>query len=154
MIMNYEIVTLNEKLTAGISIKTINEDMKSVKDIGNLWSKFIEKGIYADIPNKLNGEVVGLYTEYEGDFTKPYKFMCCCEISTENNVKNYEIKKIPSGKYAKFTIKGDKTEAVGKAWSEIWQTPLQRKYDCDFEVYYNEKDNNGNEIIDIYISLI
>ena len=54
---------------------------------------------------------------------------------------------IPAGKYAKFQIHGDYIEAVSKAWSEIWNTPLDRTYTGDFEEYRTMED------IDIYIAI-
>lgn len=151
--MNYEIVTLKEKLVVGISIKTSNENLKSVQDIGALWQRFVGEGINNMIEDKVDHKAIGLYTEYEGDFTKPFKFMCCCEVSAIDHVNGYEVKKIPSGKYAKFTLKGNRTKVVGEAWQQIWQSDIDRKYSCDFEVYHNDGKDLNNETIEIFISL-
>ena len=53
---------------------------------------------------------IGLYTEYEGDFTKPYKFYAGVEVE--------EAQDLNEGLYVN-TIHGG-------------------KYDCDFEVYHND----------------
>lgn len=151
--MKYELVTLEKKVVVGKSIKTTNENGKSIKDIGAMWQQFIGEGIYASIKNKVDGKGIGLYTEYEGDCTKPYTFMCCCEVKKTDDIGNLDVKTINAGKYAKFTVKGDMVQAVGEAWSEIWSMDLDRKYDSDFELYHNDSEDMNNQTIDIFISL-
>ena len=88
------------------------------------------------------------------NYTKPYKFYCAVEVSDaiEDN-DDIITKVIPSGKYAKFTVKGNVQKAVGEAWEKIWNMDLDRKYSCDFEVYHNDSEDINNQTIDIYISL-
>ncbi|MCM1988321.1 GyrI-like domain-containing protein [Oceanirhabdus seepicola] len=151
--MKYEVVTLDKKVVVGKSIRTTNKNGQSMNDIGVMWQKFIGEGIYESIKNKVNGKVIGLYTEYEGDVTAPYTFMCCCEVAERNNNDDLDTKIISNGKYAKFTVKGDMVKAVGEAWCKIWEMDLDRKYDCDFEVYNNDSEDMNNQTIDIFISL-
>lgn len=152
--MEYEIVELEEKIVEGIAIKTTNEKGKAIQDIENMWQKFFGEGVYNKIRNKVNSKTIGLYTDYEGDYTKPYNFITCAEISkTSCNIDDRIIKIIPKGKYAKFVITGDIKEAVGKAWSKIWNMDLKRKYTCDFEEYLNVKENSLSQEIHIYISI-
>lgn len=152
--MKYEIVELEEKIIEGIDIKTINQEGKSIKDIGELWQKFFAEGIYGKIENKLNNKTIGLYTEYEGDYTKPYKFIVCSEVNEKSkNLENRITKIIPKGKYAKFIIKGDVQKSVGQAWQEIWNMNLNRKYTCDFEEYQNNTEDMNNQEIHIYIAI-
>lgn len=150
--MKYEIVKLEEKVVAGIRIKTSNQNGKAVQDIGETWQNLFTKGIYERIPNKVNSKTIGLYTEYEGDYTKPYTFIAGAE--TSQDVENNEIvsKIIPKGKYAKFVITGDVKNAVGQAWQEIWNMDLKRKYTCDFEEYQNNLKDMQQEI-HIYIAI-
>ncbi len=152
--MNYEIVNVQEKIVAGIGVETTNKNMKAMTDIGMLWGKFIGEKIIDSIPMRVNEKAIGLYTEYEGDYTKPYKFYCAVEISGVIEEKDDIVTKvIPSGKYAKFTVKGHMQKAVGEAWGKIWNMDLDRKYNCDFEVYHNDSEDINNQTIDIYISL-
>ncbi|WP_454054602.1 GyrI-like domain-containing protein [Clostridium sp. Marseille-Q7071] len=152
--MNYEIVNIQEKIVAGIGVETTNKNMKAMIDIGMLWGKFIGEKIIDSIPMRVNEKAIGLYTEYEGDYTKPYKFYCAVEISGVIEEKDDIVTKvIPSGKYAKFTVKGHMQKAVGEAWGKIWNMDLDRKYNCDFEVYHNDSEDINNQTIDIYISL-
>ncbi|MCT4631577.1 MAG: GyrI-like domain-containing protein [Firmicutes bacterium] len=150
--MNYEIVFLEEKLVVGKSIVTSNEGGKAIGDIADLWQNFIGDGIFDGIKNKQSSTGIGLYTDYEGDFTKPYRFMCCTEILSFDN-PDLELRKISAGKYAKFTVKGDVQIDIGKAWGEIWKMDLARKYSNDFEHYLYDSDDMKNQTVEIYIAI-
>lgn len=152
--MKYEIIELEEKAVAGIKIRTTNQDGKAIQDIGATWQKFFTEGIYENIQNKANNKTIGLYTEYEGDYTKPYTFIAGAEISPKAGIyQEVAIKVIPKGKYAKFVITGDVQNSVGQAWQEIWNMDLKRKYTCDFEEYQNNSRDMQKQEIHIYIAI-
>ena len=152
--MKYEIVELEEKVIVGIKIKTTNKDGKAMQDIGMTWQKLFANGIYEKISNKVNSKTIGLYTEYEGDYTKPYTFIAGAEVSKEVQIgEELESIIIPKGKYAKFIITGDVQNSVGQAWQEIWNMDLKRKYTCDFEEYQNNSEDMQKQEIHIYIAL-
>ena len=152
--MKYEIVELEEKIVEGLEVKTTNENGRSIQDIANMWQTFFMQGIYDKVENKVNGKTIGLYTDYEKDYTKPYNFVACTEVSENSkNVENRVVKVIPKGKYAKFVIHGDVQNAVGQAWQEIWKMDLNRKYICDFEEYQNNSNDMQNQEIHIYIAV-
>ena len=152
--MKYEIVELEEKVVVGIKIKTTNQEGKAIKDIGASWQKLFTEGIYEKIQNKVNNKTIGLYTEYEGDYTKPYIFIAGAEVSQEvQNNEELESVMIPKGKYAKFVIIGDVQNSIGQAWQEIWNMDLKRKYTCDFEEYQNNLSDMQKQEIHIYIAI-
>ncbi|MHC1683823.1 MAG: GyrI-like domain-containing protein [Clostridiaceae bacterium] len=152
--MNYEIVNLDKKIVVGVEKETTNVNMQAVKDIGEVWQEFITSGIYENIQSKVNNKTIGLYTDYQGDFTKPYNFVACCEVEDGKDLKEGVVKKIiSSGKYAKFVITGDIKESVGKFWGELWNMNLDRAYTCDFEEYQNNNEDMTDQEIHIYISL-
>lgn len=152
--MKYEIVELEQKIVEGIEVKTTNENGKSMQDIANMWQTFFTQGIYDKIENKVNKKTIGLYTDYEKDYTKPYNFVVCTEVSEKSkDMENRVVKVIPKGKYAKFVIHGDVQNAVGQAWQEIWNMNLNRKYTCDFEEYQNNSEDMQNQEIHIYIGI-
>lgn len=154
MNMDYEIISLEEKTVVGFLIKTTNENNKAMMDIGMLWGEFLKKGAFDAIPSKVNTKAIGLYTDYEGDFTKPYNFLACCEVSNTNRIlTNMVVKKIQKGKYARFIVNGHMQRAVGEFWSRLWELPLDRKYSVDFEEYQNNSDDMENQEIHIYIAL-
>lgn len=71
--MEYEIVELEEKIVEGISIKTTNENGKSIKDISNMWQSFFEDGIYQNIENRVVKVITkGKYAKFviNGDVQK------------------------------------------------------------------------------------
>ena len=43
--MNYEIITLNEKVVVGVSTATSNEDPEMGSKIGKLWTDLYQGGI-------------------------------------------------------------------------------------------------------------
>lgn len=152
--MKFEIIELEEKILEGICIKTTNENQKAIQDIGSLWQKFFTTGVYNKIENKVNGKTIGLYTDYEGDYTKPYNFVVGAQVNQKSkNLEDRITKIIPKGKYAKFVIIGDVQKSVGEAWSKIWNMDLKRKYTCDFEEYQNNSEDMNNQEIHIYIAL-
>ena len=121
-----------------------------------IWGRGLpySEGIYEKIPNKVNGKTIGLYTEYEGDYTKPYTFIAGAEVNKEVQIgEEIESIIIPKGKYARFVITGDVQNSVGQAWQEIWGMDLKRKYTCDFEEYQNNSENMQKQEIHIYIAL-
>jgi len=154
MNMDYEVISLEEKTVVGFLVKTTNENNKAMMDIGRLWGEFLKEGTYDAVSSKVNAKSIGLYTDYEGDFTKPYNFLACCEVSNPNSIPaNMVTKKIPEGKYARFIIRGHVQQAVGEFWSRLWELPLDRKYSADFEEYQNNSGDMENQEIHIYIAL-
>ena len=79
---------LEEIKLIGLSLptKTTNEMGKSSIDCGNLWQKF-EKENYADkIPNKLSDEIVAVYHQYEGDYTRPFSYFIGCKVDADAKI--------------------------------------------------------------------
>lgn len=155
--MKYEVVTRKETIVEGLEVRTCNLWETVGQDIGMLWNDFYTKGEYSKIENKVNNKTIGLYTDYEGDYTKPYNFIACTEVSKvpedREQEKNKVIKIIPKGKYAKFVVIGEMSKVVREAWTQIWQMDLKRKYTCDFEEYQNNTQDMENAEIHIYIAI-
>ena len=149
--MEYEIVTLEEKIAVGVSARTNNASPDMGAVIGGLWNCFYNEGVYASVPDKANAKALGIYTEYEGDEKADYTAMAACETSAGPEGENYAVCRIPAGKYAKFVIHGDMVQAVGAAWQEIWKMNLPRAFQCDFEEYQDDCMENAE--IHIYVGL-
>lgn len=145
--MEYEIVNLKEKIVVGVSAVTGNDDPNMGKIIGGLWEKLYQGGVNEKIKNKVNQYAIGLYSDYEDN---KYLVTVGNEVCKAQN-EGLTVKKIPGGKYAKFSIEGPMEKAVAEAWSEIWKMDLDRSYKADFEEYLNSDFNNAK--VDIYISL-
>lgn len=151
LVMEYEIVTLKEKIAVGVSARTNNTSPDAGAVIGGLWNRFFNEGIYASIPDKVNEKALGIYTEYAGDEKSDYTTVVACETSSEPKDDTYAVCRIPAGKYAKFVIHGDMVQAVAAAWQEIWQMKLERTFQCDFEEY--QDDSMDHAEIHIYVGL-
>ena len=145
--MNYEIVTLEEKVIAGLTARTGNNDPDCTKVIGGLWQKFMGENIFENMKNKVSQYPVGLYSDYD---ETSYDVTIGTQVS-ENENPELSTKVIPSGKYAKFSIRGDVVKDVANAWNEIWQMPLQRSFAADFEEYIS--NNDGVADVNIYVAL-
>ena len=123
--MEYEIVNLKQKTLVGLSARTSNDSLDMGNVIGGLWGSFYTGGIHEQIKNRVN--------EFD-----------------ENN-KDLDVKIIPAGKYAKFSICGNMVTAVAEAWQQIWDMDLDRSFTGDFEEYKNSEVENAE--IDIYVAL-
>ncbi len=148
--MSYEIVEVKGKQFAGIKISTTNENQQCIKDMGALWQRFFSEEVMQKAGKTVDYSSYGLYLNYEGDFTKPYDYMACLEVTEPG--KDVEVVNMPSGKFAKFSGQGNITEVVGTLWGDIWKTDLKRTYSYDFEKYHYSEDQN-NQLIEIYIGI-
>jgi len=105
---------------------------------------------------RTNQKAVGLYCDYGMPTEQDYTVLVGVQISNESaedaKEKSFAVKQIPSGKYAKFTVKGDVAKDVGKTWAEIWNTPLERTFTGDFEEYQEDCDGKTGTIF-IYIAI-
>ncbi len=151
MKMEYEIVTLEEKIAVGIAARTNNASPDMGAVIGGLWNRFYNEGIYAAIPDKKNAKALGIYTDYEGNEKSDYTVIVACEAQSVPQTGAYTVCKIPAGRYAKFVVRGDMVQAVAATWQEIWKLDLPRTFQCDFEEYQNESMDQAE--IHIYVGL-
>ncbi len=151
--MKYEIVELKEKIVAGFSAVTSNEDSDMGEKIGGLWQK-LYSGTAQSMADKVNAKAIGLYCDYGVPNEKSYTVLAGCEVSSKESAQKQglDVKVIPAGKYAKFVIKGDVRLAVGQAWGEIWNTPLERTFTGDFEEYQEDSDGKTATVF-IYIAV-
>lgn len=139
----------------GIKVRTSNEDGKAANDIPALWGRFFAENILDKIPNKVNGEILSIYTNYESDYTKPYDTLLCCKVSSFDGVpEELETATFNGATYATFQAKGNLDEGVVyNEWSKIWNTDLKRKYTADFEVYGAKAMDRANAKVDIFVAI-
>ncbi len=149
--MDYEVITLKEKTAVGVSVRTSNGDPDMGEKIEGLWIRLFQEGIYEFIPGKINEKALGLYLDYAGDERMEYTAAAACEITKDSEQSEYEVFRIPEGRYARFIVRGDMVKAVAAAWQEIWQMDLPRSFVCDFEEY--QDDQMEDTEIHIYVGL-
>lgn len=150
--MNYELITLEEKVVAGIEARTNNYSPDMGMVIGGLWNRFYQEGVYESIPNKVTNKSMGIYTDYAGNEKDDYTVCIACEVAKGTDIPDGLVSRtIPAGNYAKFIVKGDMQKAVAEFWQELWKMDLPRAYQYDFEEYQNSSMEECE--IHIYISL-
>lgn len=139
----------------GISTRTTNENNQSAADIGALWNKFMSEGILQKIPNKVNEDIYSIYTDYEGDYTKPYTSILGCKVKNTDEIPEGMVAiNIKASDYEKITAKGNLQEGlVYKKWLEIWDMDLNRVYQADFEIYGVKAQKPEDAEVRIYIGV-
>jgi predicted transcriptional regulator YdeE len=92
--------------------------------------------VLTNVPNKADNTIFGVYTDYEGDHTKPYRLIIGCRVTRTDTVPAGMTNiSIPQGVYGKFIAAGEQPKSLIKEWETIWSSDIDRKYDVDFEVY-------------------
>lgn len=150
--MHYAIENQKKKFFIGLELRTNKEEcsftMPAHKD------RFFKEDISSKIPNKVNSNILALYTDYEGDYTKPYSWILGCEVSSLDTISDGLVGKvIPESNYAVFTTQGEFPQGLIAAWQAIWKSNLHRSYTCDFEVYGSGFDPQKNPQVKVYIAI-
>jgi len=147
-------VHLPSRQVLGIALRTTNENRASASEIPPHKERFTSEGIYDQIPHKTTGDILGFYTDYESDFTKPYTLIYGCEVSTVDKIpEGLTLAIAPASKYAVYEINGEFPESLLQTWGEIWESDLKRTYTADFEVYPVDFDPINNPKMQLYISI-
>jgi predicted transcriptional regulator YdeE len=150
--VGYSIEKKGQKFFIGLPLRTNNEECSLAMPAHK--ERFFKEKIFERIPNKSSNQILALYTDYEGDYTKPYSWILGCEVSTLDEVPAGLIGKvIPPSKYAIFTTKGAFPQGLIAAWQEVWKSNLDRSYTSDFEVYRPGFDPQSNPEVKVYIAL-
>jgi len=145
----------------GISSRTSNGKEISGKGvIPQQWDRFIKEGMPGQIPNKVDSNILAVYTDYESDANGEYTFLIGARVSSADDVPlGMVAKEVPPGRYAVFTSeKGFVGKVVPQTWSHIWAVPKSapegnRAYRADFEVYDQRAADPQNAQVDIYVGI-
>ncbi len=125
------------------------------KDIAELWQRFMSGNTLSKIPNKVNNEIYSLYTDYEGDHTKPYTAISGCKVERLDNIPNGMVgKSFSGGKYVKTMVKGDLIKGlIVNHWSKIFKMDLDRNHIADFEVFGEKAQNTSDAEVDFHVGI-
>lgn len=150
-----EIVQKEGFKVIGIKVRTSNVNEQAAQDISQLWNRFMSEQIGEKIPNRIDQEILSIYTNYEGDHMKPYDTILGCRVSTLEHIPQGMIgQAIEGGSYTKFIAKGDLTQGlVYTAWLNIWQADMNRVYQADYEVYGEKTQNQKDAEVAIFVGL-
>jgi len=136
---NYEVKAGLETIPAfsvvGLSA-VISGNEKASEEINELWQSFFGKSIGQDVPNRVDDVIYAVYSDYEGDHTKPYRLTIGYKIKSEPEMKDhlYHVE-IKEAEYAMMSAAGEQPKALIDTWTAVWQSDLDRKFETDFEVY-------------------
>ena len=144
-----------ELIIAGLEVRTSNDAGQAEKAIPQLWAEFMQANIPAKLSDIACPTMYAVYTDYEGDHTKPYTMMLGYEVTSAANVpENLSIRTVPVAQYETFTAKGDLTKnAVVDAWKKVWQSDLNRTFKTDLEVYGEKAANPANGEAELWIGV-
>jgi predicted transcriptional regulator YdeE len=150
--MNYTIEKQKKKFFIGLELRTNNEECSSTMPTHQ--EKFFRENTLEKIPNKINGHILAVYTDYEGDYTKPYSWILGCEVSSLDKIPAGLVGKvIPESKYAVFTTRGEFPQGLIAVWQAVWKLNLHRAYTNDFELYRSDFNPQTNPEVKVYIGI-
>jgi predicted transcriptional regulator YdeE len=150
--MSYAINAQDRKFFIGLELRTNNQECSLMMPAHK--ERFFKENILSKIPNKVSGDILAVYTDYEGDHTKPYSWILGCEVSSLAKVpEGLYGKIIPASKYAVFTTKGAFPQGLIAVWQEVWKLNLPRSYTTDFEVYRKDFDPVRNPEVKVCIAI-
>lgn len=135
----YEVKAGLEKLATfdvvGVSARIIDRDTASDK-INELWEQFFSQAIARDVPNRVDEVIYAVYSDYEGDYTQPYRLTIGYKVEGSLTYKNnLHHVRVQNADYAMMSAAGEQPKALLETWEAIWQSDLDRLYQTDFEVY-------------------
>jgi predicted transcriptional regulator YdeE len=148
----YKIEDQSKKYFIGLGLRTNNDECMFTMPAHK--ERFINENVFARIPNKVNDNVLALYTDYAGDHTQPYTWILGCEVSSLQEIPEGLVGiTISASQYAVFTTEGEFPQGLISAWQEIWSAGLSRSFSTDFEVYKSDFDPQTNPEVQIYIAI-
>ncbi len=152
--MNYQLMQKEKMFVIGLPIVTSNKDGQFQKEVPPLWEKFFREKIADKINNRKNQNLLAVYTDYQGDYTKPFTYLIACEVTDLNEIPPGLVgKEIAPASFALFTAEGQFPESVAKTWQTIWNSKVKRAYTTDFEVYSADFNPQATPKIKIYIAI-
>ncbi len=135
---DYEVKSGLEKIDSfdvvGISIITDND--RASEEINALWEEFFKQNIGQSVENRVDDVIYAVYSNYEGDHTKPYRLTIGYKIDGAPQISGHlHHVAVQSSDYAMMSAAGEQPKALIETWQAIWQSDLDRKFETDFEVY-------------------
>ena len=145
----------------GIAARTSNAKEGTPEGvIGKQWQRLRKEGLLGEIPNKADGNIVAVYTEYASDKDGEYTYVLGARVTNAKSIPAGMVaKKVPGGRYAVFTSgKGPVQKVVVEMWQRVWTTPKSalggdRTYKADFEVYDERAQNPADTVVDLYVGV-
>ncbi len=159
--MNPRAVQQEGFTVVGIAVRTSNaEQMTEARPIGKQWERLFKEGMLAAIPNKADGNILAVYSEYASDKDGEYTYLLGARVTkVEKLPDGMTVKNVPAGRYAVFTSeRGPVQRVVVEMWRRVWETPKSalggdRTYRADFELYDKRAQNPADAVVDLYVAV-
>ena len=159
--MNPRAVQQEGFTVVGIAVRTSNaEQMTAARPIGKQWERLFREGVLAAIPNKADGNILAVYSDYASDKDGEYTYLLGARVTKAESVPaGMTVKNVPAGRYAVFTSeRGPVQKVVVEMWQRVWATPKsalggERTYKTDFEIYDQRAQNPADSVVDLYVAV-
>lgn len=124
------------KKIVGISKVVANNE---VDKINEFWGRFLQSNIKSQLNNILSDDLYSIYTNYQGDYTQPYKLLLGYQVSLDSETpEGLDSVLIPDANYERDIVKGEMPLVVFSAWQKIWSNGRKRAYDLDYDRYLQD----------------
>jgi len=154
MIEKTEIVEQQAFYVSGISIRTINHDGQSKKDMMALWARFMDGNILQQFKGLASEDIYCVYTDYESDYTGYYTAVLGRKVASLTQIpEGFTAIAIPAGKYKIYNLSGKCPQNVLDGWQHIWDSGTDRKYSADFDVYTPNVLSFDDSDVKIYLAI-
>lgn len=146
----------------GISVRTSNaKETTSDGVIGKQWQKFFQEGVLQQIPNKVEGNIYAVYSDYASDKNGEYSLTLGARVPDGSAIPaGLVLKTVRAGSYAVVTSdQGPVAKVVVAAWQRVWEMEDKhtlggaRAYQTDYEFYDQRAANPQDSQVDFYIGL-
>jgi len=159
--MNPKVVERGAFTVVGIAARTSNaREMTADGIISKQWGRLMQEGLLAKIANRVDRNIVAVYTDYASDHNGEYTYVLGAGVKSDDDVPAGMVaKKIPAGKFAVFTsAKGATVKVVPETWMKINSLPQSavggdRVYRADYEIYDERAADPAYSQVDVYVGI-
>lgn len=152
--MQPELIHASERFACGIGVRNSNaaESTPQTSEVFPLWRRFFNEKRGENIGARQSPNLLfGIYSNYESDHDGAYDLHVAGKVNSHTqDFQEFDILRIPAGRYLVFRNRGTMPQAVLQTWDHIQRffesnADNQRAFTTDFEVY-DLRDDGGVEI--------
>ncbi|MDP4201028.1 MAG: GyrI-like domain-containing protein [Bacteroidota bacterium] len=141
---------------AGFSARTTNaREMSGEGVIAAMWQRVLSEGLIEKIPNRVDDNVIALYSNYESDLNGEYDFLIGARVKTAEFIAGLTVVTVPSARYAVLhSESGPSWKTVPETWKKVWETfGEERSYIADFELYDGRAADPHNMVVEVWVGV-
>ena len=147
--MPFRSVVRDAFTVVGIATRTADDPPS---EIGRLWQRFFAEDVAARVPHRTGGDVYSLYTEYEGDHTRPYTVVLGYTVAEIGPLPEGLVARVvPAATYAVLDGVAGRPDAIAAAWQSVYAAALPRRYTVDFDVHHVDGERAGT--VDVHVAV-